>query len=329
MCWPVGRVGGGVVPAVVSVGDELASEGRDRFAGGVALGAVSHHREYPAALLVECKGDRAVSVCLPARNEAATVGQIVASIRHGLVERAPLVDEILVVDDHSTDGTADVAVDAGAKVVSAADVLPHYGEGHGKGEALWKSVYAADGDLLVWCDADVANFADHFVRGLVGPLLVDADVAFVKGFYHRPESGMLGGGRVTELTARPLLSLFFPELAGVIQPLGGEFAARRDAVEQVPFVEGYGVDLALLIDIAARFGPASIAQVDLDERVDRNRSLAELGPQAVAVLQTGLRRAGVSTADPPVLRRPGQAPLPVDFAERPPMDTVPEYRARR
>lgn len=309
--------------------DDLAWWGLGRFAVGVALGAVHHHREFPASLLAERKGDRVVSVCLPARNEAATVGQIVACIREHLVEAVPVVDEILVIDDHSSDGTADVAADAGAKVVSAAEVLHEYGEGHGKGEALWKSVYAASGDLLVWCDADVANFGDHFVRGLVGPLLSDDDVAFVKGFYRRPESGTLGGGRVTELTARPLLALLFPDLAEVVQPLGGEFAARRSVVEQVPFVEGYGVDLALLVDIAQRFGPGVIAQVDLDERVDRNRSLTELGPQAVAVLEAGLRRAGVALADQPVLHRPGSEPLPVEFAERPPMATIAEYQARR
>lgn len=297
--------------------------------GAVPLGPTHHHREFPASLLVERKGDTTISVCLPARNEAATVGAIVECIRQKLMDEVPLVDEILVIDDHSTDGTADVAVDAGAKVVSAAAVLPEYGEGHGKGEALWKSVFAATGDLLVWCDADITNFGDHFVRGLIGPLLTHPDVAFVKGFYQRRESGMLGGGRVTELAARPLLSLFFPDLAEVVQPLAGEFAARRTAAERVPFVEGYGVDLAILIDVAVLFGPDAIAQVDLDERVDRNRTLTELGPQALTVMQAGLRRAGVEVAEQPVLHRPGLDPLPIDFDERPPMVSVDEYRNRR
>jgi glucosyl-3-phosphoglycerate synthase len=152
---------------------------------------------------------------------------------------------------------------------------------------------------------------------------------FVKGFYHRPTTGIRGGGRVTELVARPLLSMFFPELAEIIQPLAGEFAGRRGVVETIAFVEGYGVDLAILIDIAAQHGPEVLAQVDLDERVDRNRSLDELSPQALAVLQTALRRAGVDVAGAPVLRRPGQTPVEVDIAERPPLISVPEYRAIR
>lgn len=298
-----------------------------RFAGGVPLGPTHHHRDFPAALLAERKGDTTISVCFPARNEAGTIGGLVTCVHERLVERVAVVDEILVIDDHSTDDTAEVALAAGAKVVDAASVLPEFGAGHGKGEALWKSVFAATGDLLVWCDADITNFDDRFVRGLIGPLLTDPSTQFVKGFYRRPEAGMLGGGRVTELVARPLLSLFFPDMAEVVQPLAGEFAARRGAAEVVPFVEGYGVDLAILLDVAARFGPGSVAQVDLDERIDRNRSLEELSPQALAVLLAGLRRAGVDVGDEPVLRRPGGESVPVRFAERPPMRTVDSYRA--
>jgi glucosyl-3-phosphoglycerate synthase len=300
----------------------------------VSLGPVHHHRDFPAELLAERKaalhaqrnGGLTVTVCFPARDEAATVGRLVECVRKELVEAVPVVDEVIVVDDHSTDDTASVAVAAGATVVTAAEVLPEYGAGHGKGEALWKSVFASSGDLIVWCDADITNFDDRFVRGLVGPLLVHPEVQFVKGYYRRPEEGVLGGGRVTELVARPMLSLLFPELAAVVQPLAGEFAARRTAAEQVPFFEGYGVDLALLIDVARAFGAASIAQVDLDERIDRNRSLEELSPQALAVLLAGLRRAGVPLTPMPELRRPDGSVVPVRDAERPPMVSVPSYR---
>lgn len=255
-----------------------------------------------------------MSVCLPARDEEVTVGAIVECIRRRLVDAVPLVDELLVIDDHSTDRTAEVAVAAGAKVVSAESVLPEYGEGHGKGEAVWKSLFVTTGDLLVWCDADIRSFDERFVCGLVGPLLHDSEVRFVKGFYERPADGAVGGGRVTELTARPALALLFPELSGLVQPLAGEFAARRDALERVPFVEGYGVDLGLILDVAARYGPEVIAQVDLERRIHRHRSLAELGPQARAVLQTVLRRAGVPLA------------AEVDEPERPPPVTVASYR---
>jgi glucosyl-3-phosphoglycerate synthase len=243
--------------------------------------------------LAAAKAGHRVSVCLPARDEEATVGAIVSCIRKELVSSVGLVDEILVIDDHSADGTAEVAVDAGARVVQAADVLPEYGEGHGKGEALWKSLYEAEGDLIVWCDADVLNFSAQYVTGLLGPVLTNPDVGFVKGFYDRP-SAVDGerGGRVTELAARPILSLLFPHLASIVQPLAGEYAGRRELLEQLSFVEGYGVDIALLIDVAHAFGTDAIAQVDLGTRVHRNRPLAELSPQAEAVLQAALARAG-------------------------------------
>jgi glucosyl-3-phosphoglycerate synthase len=283
------------------------------------------HLEFDAAELAERKGPHVVSVCLPARDEAATVGAIVERIRRHLVEGTSLVDEILVVDDHSTDRTAAVAADAGARVVQAAEVLPEYGEGHGKGEAMWKSLHASEGDLIVWCDADVIGFEPHFVTGLLGPLLTDEAVAFVKGFYARPPVGGGGGGRVTELVARPLLSLLFPQLASVVQPLAGEFAGRRGVLEQLPFVEGYGVDIALLIDVANVFGTEVMAQVDLGSRVHRNRPLDELSPQALAVMQAVLRRAGQDVPSIAALVRPGGSVEVVKAAERPPLATVPAY----
>jgi glucosyl-3-phosphoglycerate synthase len=256
-----------------------------------------------------------VSVCLPARDEEATVGAIVAAIVGQLVGGAGVVDEVVVVDDGSTDGTATAAAAAGAVVAAADDVLPELGPGTGKGEALWKALHVATGDVLVFCDADLRHFDAAFVTGLLAPL-ADPAVSLVKGYYERP----VGGGRVTELVARPLIGLFFPELAGIRQPLGGEFAARREVLEQVPFVQGYGVDLALLVDVAARFGVERIAQADLGVRVHRNRSLEELGAQATAVLRVAMRRAGVED-------RPGWDPS--DVAERPPIIEVDSYRDRR
>jgi glucosyl-3-phosphoglycerate synthase len=290
-----------------------------------------HHRDFSAGALARAKEGRYVSVCLPARDEAVTVGAIVATIRQELVDRVPLVDEVLVIDDGSADRTATVAAEAGATVVAAADVLPGCGSGRGKGEALWKAVAAAKGDLLVFCDADVRQFDAAFVTGLLGPLLADATVGFVKGFYDRPLDGVVGeGGRVTELVARPLLSLLFPHLAPVVQPLAGEFAARREVLEQVPFVQGYGVDLALLVDVAASIGVEAVAQVDLGRRTHRNRPLDQLAPQAAAVLRAALDRAGVVPRPEwsGVLVRPGQEPVTVNEGERPPILDLPEYRRR-
>ena len=275
-----------------------------------------------------------VSVCLPARDEEATVGQIVAAVRSDLVDGAGLVDEIVVLDDGSTDGTAEAARRAGARVLAVEDVLPELAAGSGKGNALWKSLYAAEGDLICWLDADVRNFDSHFVTQLLEPLLVDPGIAFVKGYYERPLHGQpSGGGRVTELMARPLLCALFPQLARFVQPLAGEYAGRRDVLESVPFVEGWGVEIGLLIDIAERFGIDSIAQRDLGTREHRNRGLDELAPQAMAVLVTGLRRAGVPAHEmASTLVRTGldgeRELVPVEIRERPPMTTVPAYRAK-
>ncbi len=288
-----------------------------------------HHREFTLEQLRDAKGDTAVSVCLPARNEAATVGPIVETVRRELIERLGLVDEILVIDDHSSDRTAQVAARAGARVVDASEVLAEHGAGHGKGEVLWKSVYSAIGDVIVWCDADIRDFGVRFVTGVLGPLLTDDSIHFVKGFYERPDLEGLGGGRVTELVARPLLSMLFPELSEIVQPLSGEYGGRRAVLEQVPFVQGYGVDVSLLIDVADRFGLESIAQVDLEIRRHRNRPLDELSPQAMAVAQAILHRADPALVGPrAVLRRPMRPPIAVDVEERPPLVDLEEYLAR-
>jgi glucosyl-3-phosphoglycerate synthase len=256
-----------------------------------------HHRDYDPRRLVEEKERQGcrISLCIPALNEGATIGGIVRSVRRHLIERVPLVDELVVMDSNSADGTAERAAEAGALVIQDREVRPDLEEMYGKGEAMWKSLFATTGDLVAWLDADIRNFHPRFVYGVLGPLLTDPSVGYVKGFYERPildgdRLTGLSGGRVTELMARPLLNMFWPHLAGVVQPLAGEYAGRRSLLEQVPFFTGYGVEIGLLIDVADRFGIDAIAQVDLDRRVHRNRDLADLSRMAFAVLQTAMRR---------------------------------------
>lgn len=290
----------------------------------------------PAALVDRRRAHRVdISVCIPARDEQETIGAIVKTIRHDLMETHALVDEIIVMDDSSNDATSDAAGAEGARVVPVRTVLPELGVSTGKGNALWRSVYESDGDIIVWIDADIRNFSSHFVTGLLGPLLTDDTVGFVKGCYRRPlGDAPTGGGRVTELVARPLLSMFFPDLVGIVQPLSGEYAARRIVAEAVPFIEGWGVETALLIDVAARFGVDAIAQVDLDVREHRNRPLDQLSPQAYAILVTVLRRAGIDPSHDDVVdfTRLGLGRsiehVAVTVGERPPMEGIPAYRDR-
>ena len=235
------------------------------------------------------KGLRRVSVCMPARDEERTVGEVIEGsvLPHLAPGGSGLVDELVVVDDGSTDATADIARRAGARVVSR-------GPGGDKGRAMADALEVAAGDVVVFLDADVENANADFVPRLVGPLLM-YEAALVKGFYERPFNGQpAGGGRVTELLARPIIELLFPELADVRQPLAGETAAHRWVFEKVGFASGYGVEIGLLIDVARDLGAQSIAQVDLGVRVHRNRPLAELRPQAADVLRTALGRAGVT-----------------------------------
>jgi glucosyl-3-phosphoglycerate synthase len=276
-----------------------------------------------------------VSVCLPARDEAATIGPIVAAVRGELVTRRGLVDEIVVIDDGSRDATAEIAASEGARVVAESSILPELPSGSGKGNALWKSLYACRGDVICWLDADIRNFRADFVARLVEPLIDDPRVLFTKAYYRRPLHGEPnGGGRVTELVARPLLSHLFPALRDVIQPLSGEYAGRREILETLPFVEGWGVELGLLIDLATRYGPEVITQVDLGAREHRNRPLDELGPQAFAILLAALRKAGVDDVPPlaaELMRFDDdhrRVAVPVEVRERPPMRSIPAYRTR-
>ena len=233
-----------------------------------------------------------VSLVLPARNEAATITGVVAS-GVALVDR--LVDEVVVLDGASADGTAELAAAAGAAVHQDAGIVPELGGTLGKGDALWRSLRVTSGDIVAFVDTDIRNPDPRFVWGIVAPLLLDDGIDFVKAFYDRPiETGgtlhASGGGRVTELTARPLLNLFWPALAGLVQPLSGEYAGRRSVLEQVPFFTGYGVEIGLLIDILALRGADAIAQVDIGRRVHRNQELPALSRMAHAIASVALGR---------------------------------------
>jgi glucosyl-3-phosphoglycerate synthase len=275
--------------------------------------------------LVDAKAGRTVSVCIPCRDEAATVGPLVTSIRKALIERVPLVDQLLVIDDRSTDDTAGVASDAGAEVVPIEKIHLEHGEGHGKGNVLWASLLASSGDFVVWLDGDITSFHPDWVVRLLAPLLDDDSVALVKAFAHRPQT-MGGGGRTTELVARPLMSLFFPEIAALQQPLAGEYAGRRSVLEQLPFVQGWGVEMALLIDVAQRFGAEAIAQIDVGVREHRHRSLESLSVQAAEVMATILGRVPGGSLVPgssPYLQRADGSRLRLNLEERPPITKIP------
>ncbi|MGA2835843.1 MAG: glucosyl-3-phosphoglycerate synthase [Acidimicrobiales bacterium] len=255
----------------------------------------SAHTDFAASTLAAAKADRTVSVCIPARNEAATIGPIVRTIVSELTAAGggvDLVDEVVVVDDGSNDQTGAIAGREGARVI-AGDT-----PSGGKGQAMRVALAEAEGDLIVFVDGDVTNFGPHFVTGLLGPLIPDDGTAVVKGFYQRPLNGEPdGGGRVTELMARPVIDLLFPALAVVRQPLAGETAAPRWVLEKCTLADGYAVELALLIDVASHFGVETIAQVDLGVRVHRNRPLSELRPQATDILAAALARSSHLSGD--------------------------------
>ena len=255
--------------------------------------------------LVADKGARRVSVCIAARNEAATIAPILLRIKRELMDAHPLVDELIVMDHDSTDQTAEVAVECGATVFDASGVLPELGPAVGKGDVLWRSVAASSGDFIVWLDADLGSFTPGYVSGLLEPLLVDDRLALVRSTYRRTLHGEGDeGGRVTELTARPMLKLLFPELAHIRQPLGGEYAIRRDVAMATAFEVDYGVEMGLLIDISRAYGVESIAQVDLGTRTHRNRPLSELHEQAIQVMRAALSRTPALEVAPGAFTRP-------------------------
>ena len=251
--------------------------------------------DLPALVQAKARQGVTISLALPALNEAATVGRVIETVKCALMDDVPLLDEIVLIDSNSTDRTREIAADWGVPVHIHQHLLPHLGARRGKGEALWKSLLVTRGDIIVWIDTDIVNIHPRFVYGLVGPLLINPNLQFIKGFYRRPlkvgekiQAG--GGGRVTELTARPLLNLFYPELSGVMQPLAGEYAGRRATLEQLPFSSGYGVETGLLIDVFERCGLDAIAQVDLLERIHHNQPLEALSKMSFAILQTVVRK---------------------------------------
>ncbi len=268
---------------------------------------------------------------IPARNEAETVGDVVSVLRRELVEDIPLVTELVVIDSDSTDDTARVAADAGATVHRSGDIASHLGGNPGKGEALWKSLFVTTGDHLVFVDADLTSWGPHFVTGLVGALTVDPATQLVKGWYDRVldidgRAPSTEGGRVTELVARPILDLWWPELAGVVQPLAGEWAVRRSLMESITVPTGYGVEIATLIDTHARHGLEAIAQVDLGARAHRHQKDHDLAVMAAELLAVVHARCHGTTGSIDVAaqelqqftRDGGWRPRPVPLAQRPP-----------
>ena len=286
-----------------------------------------HHREFPPERLA-AERTATVSVCLPARNEAGTIGAILGELVP--LREGGVVDQILVVDN-STDDTAEIARSLGVAVRAQEQLMPEHGPMLGKGDAMWRALGVLTGEVVCFLDADSRQFGAHFACGMLGPLLCKPEIEFVKGFYRRPfRVGEVtlpdGGGRVTELTARPLLNMFYPELAAMEQPLAGEVAARRELLERLPFVSGYGVDIALLLDAYETVGLDALAQVDLDERQNAHQPLRDLGPMAYAVLQavvSRLERAGrLQGPLPATLLAPGDSgfrALRGDAVERPPL----------
>ncbi|MBD0840314.1 glucosyl-3-phosphoglycerate synthase [Streptomyces sp. TRM68416] len=280
---------------------------------------------------------QSVSVVLPALNEEETVGDIVAVIRHDLMQQVPLVDEIVVVDSGSTDRTSEVAAAAGARVVHRDAILPRIPTVPGKGEVLWRSLLATGGDIVCFIDADLKEFRSEFVSGIVGPLLTEPGVDLVKAMYDRPLGQAAGqGGRVTELMARPLLNMHWPQLAGFVQPLGGEYAARRGLLEQLPFPVGYGVELGMLVDALHLVGLDALAQVDVGVRKHRHQDGQALGRMSAAIYRTAQLRLARGHLIRPSLTQfergeDGFEPrtYSVDTEERPPMVEIVEYASRK
>lgn len=298
--------------------------------------------------LVEAKREQGltISLGLPALNEEQTIGAIIETIKTQLCERYPLIDEIVVIDSDSVDGTARIAEELGVSVIRESEILPQWGSRLGKGGALWKSLYVLKGDIIAWIDTDIKNIHPRFVYGLVGSLIKYPHMKFVKGFYRRPvkignQLIETGGGRVTELTARPLLNLFFPELSGFVQPLSGEYAGRREILERVGFHNGYGVEIGLLLNILEQFGLDSMGQVDLVERIHRNQSLQSLSKMSFAIIQVIIDKLEqhkrvellneINKTMRLIKRESDRVYLESQIIEesmKPPISTIPEYRER-
>lgn len=286
-----------------------------------------------------------ISLGLPTLNEEKTIGNIISQVKQALVKEVPLLDEVVLIDGQSSDHTCEIAQSYDIPIYRHQDVLSQYGSFSGKGEALWKSLYVLKGDLVVWVDTDTENFHPRFVYGVLGPLLQESHLVYCKGFYRRPirlgnTLMEIGGGRVTELTARPILNCFFPQLSGIAQPLSGEYAARRQAIESLPFSCGYGVEIGLLIDVFKHYGLDTMAQTYLRRRVHYNQDLVSLSKMAFTILQVAMQRLeGYHSIE--LLEELNQTirlirydkednfyleSEEIENLERPPMITIPEYR---
>ncbi|MCC5840302.1 MAG: glucosyl-3-phosphoglycerate synthase [Opitutales bacterium] len=308
-----------------------------------------HHGEFWDILAMikekEKKG-LTISLCIPTLNEEKTIGKEIVIFKSELMDRYPLIDEFAVIDSGSTDRTCEVAAQFGADVYLSKDILPSQGFKRGKGENLWKAIYQLKGDIICYVDADIKNIHPRFVTGLVGPLIAHDSTQYVKAFYDRPlafSQGIRpsGGGRVTEILVRPLFSLFFPELTALIQPLSGEYAVRREVLEQIPFPIGYGVETSHLMDVYMKYGLDAFAQTDLDQRVHRNQSTLDLGKMSFGILQSFLNRmeayghvdklpemSNIFRQFQAEGNRYEQTLKEIIEEERPPMITLPEYRKR-
>ncbi|MFA7256385.1 MAG: glucosyl-3-phosphoglycerate synthase [Kiritimatiellales bacterium] len=308
-----------------------------------------HHSHFwDIKQLIEAKEKQGltISLCLPTLNEEKTIGKEIILFKSELMDRYPLIDEIAVIDSGSADQTREIAAAFGADVYLSSEILPQVGEKKGKGENLWKAVYQLKGDIICYVDADIANIHPRFAYGLIAPLLYNPEIKYVKAFYDRPlafSQGVRpsGGGRVTEILVRPLFSLFYPELTGLIQPLSGEYAVRREVLEQLPFPIGYGVETSHILDVYKKWGLEAFGQTDLDQRVHRNQETLSLGKMAFGILRTFLARSQakgmkIDMEQVSTIMRQFQAhddkyeqiEYEIVEEERPPMITIPEYRKK-
>ena len=307
-----------------------------------------NYKVFPVDRLVKFKKKKnlTISLCFPTLNEAQTIGRILDIVKKSIYEPG-LVDEVVVIDSNSMDRTVSVVRSAGFKVLQHRNILAEYGSFKGKGDALWKSLAVLKGDIIIWCDSDIMNFKPRFIYGILGPMLIDDSISYVKGFYRRPlkiDSSYLKseGGRVTELLVRPLLNLFYPALSKVFQPLSGEYAGRREILESIPFSTGYGVEVGLLIEIYEKYGLKAIAQVNLQRRVHRNQPISALSKMSFVILQTiieKLKKYKKIRLNSEINKIYNQieyinkeyiiTPLELEEMERPPMVEIKEYLERK
>jgi len=301
----------------------------------------SHFSNLNALIEKKEKSGKKISVVLPTLNEEETIFEIISTIKIELMEKVPLVDEIGIVDSGSIDKTKEIAESLGAKVYNASKYLTEYGNYSGKGDNLWKALYLFRGDIIVYLDADIKNFHPKFICGLIGPLLSNKKIKFVKAFYKRPlildgKTIENEGGRVTEILVKPMINLFFPELTPIIQPLSGEYAGKRELLEKLSFFPGYGVEIGILLEIFFKYGLEVIAQVDMDKRIHRNRKLLELRQMAFEILQVFifyLKKEGILQLNNSSFLLKDQNEHPfcdamVSFSPRPPIYLIKEYRER-